>query len=305
MREADTRQGLPRSLYGLVAAMAFFWGMNWPILKVTLAEWDPMRFRSFCLAVAAVGLFAIARATGERLAVPRGMWPRLLWITLFNNVGWNVLGVYGIPMMDSGRAAILGYTFPVWSALITLLVLRQRIDPLRLFGVALGLCGMLLLLGDDVLVVGRAPVGTLLMLGAALSWAIGTVLISRYPVGLPLTAFAAWQTLLSCGLITVLSLIFEQGPFHPFHLSPWAQFGAWYNGLVSFIFCFWAWTKISSQAPPTVSSMATLMNPVIGVFSGMLILGERPQWKEYLALALVVLAMATVLRPRRAAQGEP
>jgi drug/metabolite transporter (DMT)-like permease len=189
----------------------------------------------------------------------------------------------------------------VWSVLITLLVLRQRIDRQRLFGVALGLCGMLLLLGDDVLAVGRAPLGTLLMLGAALSWAIGTVLISRYPVGLPLTAFAAWQTLLSWGLITVLSLIFEQGPFHPFHLSPWAQFGAWYNGLVSFIFCFWAWTKISSQAPPTVSSMATLMNPVIGVFSGMLILGERPQWKEYLALALVVLAMATVLRPRRAA----
>ena len=115
--------------------------------------------------------------------------------------------------------------------------------------------GDALLLVDEIFAIGRLPLGALLLVGSAIFWAIGTVLISRYPVGLPLTAFAAWQTLLSWGLITVLSLIFEQGPFHPFHLSPWAQFGAWYNGLVSFIFCFWAWTKISSQAPPTVSSM--------------------------------------------------
>jgi drug/metabolite transporter (DMT)-like permease len=39
--------------------------------------------------------------------------------------------------------------------------------------------------------------------------------------------------------------------------------------------------------------------PVVGVFSGMLVLGERPHWQDFLALLLVLAAIATVLLPPR------
>ena len=67
-----------------------------------------------------------------------------------------------------------------------------------------------------------------------------------------------------------------------------------------FIFCYWAWFKIATSAPPSVSSLSTLMIPVVGVFSGVLVLGESPHWQEYAALVLVIAALATVLIGPRA-----
>lgn len=49
----------------------------------------------------------------------------------------------------------------------------------------------------------------------------------------------------------------------------------------------------------SVSSLSTLMVPVIGVFSGMLVLGERPGWNDYAALLLVCAALVIVLLPAR------
>jgi drug/metabolite transporter (DMT)-like permease len=59
------------------------------------------------------------------------------------------------------------------------------------------------------------------------------------------------------------------------------------------------------MVPAAVASLSTLMIPVVGVFSGMLVLGEIPQWNDIVALLLVMAALATVLiaapTPARAA----
>ena len=57
--------------------------------------------------------------------------------------------------------------------------------------------------------------------------------------------------------------------------------------------------KIASAAPPGVSSLSTLMIPIVGVFSGIWLLGESPRWQEYAALVLVIASLATVLIPPR------
>jgi len=60
--------------------------------------------------------------------------------------------------MESGRAAILAYTFPVWGVLLGVWVLREPVTGSRLAGVVLGVFGMLVLLGDEIHAVGaRRP----------------------------------------------------------------------------------------------------------------------------------------------------
>ena len=54
-----------------------------------------------------------------------------------------------------------------------------------------------------------------------------------------------------------------------------------------------------TNAPASIAALSTMMIPVVGVFSGMLVLGEQPQWQEYVALILVTMALATVLIPLR------
>ena len=289
---------LPPSIIVLVVLLALGWGSNWPLMKVVMTEMAPLHFRVLCLTAGALGLFTIALANRLPIRVPRGQWPRLIAIAGFNVAAWNVLAVYGVTFMESGRAAILAYTFPVWGVLLGVWFLREPLTGRRLAGVLLGLLGMLLLLGEEMRAVGRSPTGALLLIASAISWAVSTAIMKRWPVNLPTTSFTGWQMLLA--LVPILSgaLIFEEGRFSPIELSTGPLWGLIYNAIVSSIFCNWAWIKIATHAPISVSSLSTLMIPIVGVFSGMLVLGERPQWSDFAALVLVVAALAVVLTPQ-------
>src|SRR6266545_2599134 len=263
----------PSSILTLLVLLTLGWGVNWPIMKVVMVEMPPLHFRALCLAVGAAGLFAIARANRLPIRVPPGAWLRLIVITLFNVAAWNVLAVYGVTFMESGRAAILAYTFPVWGVL----------------------------LGDEIHAVGRSPTGALLLIASAISWAVSTAIMKRWPVDLPTTSFTGWQMLIALAPVLSGAFFFENGSFSPLGLTAWPLWGLVYNAIVSSIFCNWAWIKIATHAPISVSSLSTLMIPIVGVFTGMLMLGERPQWSDFAALALVVAALAVVLMPQRQA----
>ena len=292
-------QTFPLHLIWLLIGLTLGWGMNWPTIKVVLSEMPPMHFRTLCLFFGAVGLFTIARMSRLPIRIPKGQWLRTIAITFFNMMGWNILAVYGVQLMASGRAAILGYTMPVWSVIFATWLLKEPFTKRRALGCVLGSAGLLLLLGEEIQAVGRSPLGAILMIVAAVSWAIGTIMMKRWPVSLPVSAFTAWQLLISVPPIIFFAIIFESGSFNPFALSLWPMLGVFYNVFVAFIFCQWAWMKIVLIAPVGVSSLSVMMTPVVGVFSGMLLLGETPHWQDYMALILVVISLATVLMPAK------
>ena len=126
-------------------------------------------------------LFLALRAGGQRLVLPTGQWGRLWLLALLNITSWNMLVAFGVGMIPSGRAAILAYTMPVWAVPLSVWLLGERITRRKLLGLALGMGGLALLLGEAFVSLGAAPLGSLLVLGAALSWALGTVLQKRYP----------------------------------------------------------------------------------------------------------------------------
>ena len=299
MRDSQSTYTFPPHLLGLLIGLTLGWGLNWPMMKLAVTEMAPMRFRTLCLVAGASGLFAMAQAGGLRLRVPAGQWPRLIAIALLNICGWNIFAIYGISLMASGRAAILGYTMPVWSVPLSVWLLGEPFTRRRALGVALGLSGMLLLLGGEIQAVGRSPLGALCMIGAAFTWALGTVTMKRWPVDLPATSFTAWQMIVGLGPILLVALLVEHGPFNPFVLSAGPLLGVLFNLVVAFNFCYWAWNKIAILAPVGVSTLSTMMIPVVGVFSGVFVLGEAPRWTDYAALVLVVAALSTVLIPQR------
>jgi drug/metabolite transporter (DMT)-like permease len=288
-------RGFPASILWVLVALTLGWGFNWPMMKLALTEIPVLSFRTVCLLGGAAGLFAIAAYARLPLRVPRGQWARLLLIALFNITVWNVCIVYGISYMSSGRAAILAYTMPLWSVPLSAWWLNERITGRRILGVGLGMGAMLLLISNEMQAVQAALRGTLLIMGGAISWAIGTVMMKRYPVDLPVTALTAWQLLLGGIPIYAGALALELHSLRP--LTLWPAVALAYNVLIAFICCHWAWFKIVTTVPVGVSSLSTLMTPVVGVFSGMLVLSELPHWQDFTALGLVLLALATVMLP--------
>jgi len=263
---------LPRSTWALMLLLTLGWGCNWPMMKIALHEIPVWTFRSLCVWAGAIGVLLIARVRGHALLPPRTQWPRVFVTSLFNVTGWNILIGYGVTLLPAGRSAILAYTMPLWVALLSVPVLKEPLTSRRLLGLSLGMGGMLLLL-------------------------IGTVLMKRFPTALASTSFTGWQLLLGGMPIIVGALLFDSGRLHA--LSWLAMLALAYNMIVAFILCHWIWFEIVSRASATVSSLGTLSIPVVGVFSSMVILGERPDWREYAALLLVLAAIATVLVPVR------
>ena len=292
---------LPPQLWWVLASLTLAWGFNWTAMKTALSEVPPWTFRSLCLGLGAAVLFSALRAGGQRLVLPTGQWGRLWLLAILNITSWNMLVAFGVGMIESGRAAILAYTMPVWAVPLSVWLLGERITRRKLVGLGLGLGGLVLLLGESLFSLGAAPVGSLLVLGAAVSWALGTVLQKRIPINLPVGPYTAWIMLLGGTPIFIGALLFED--FSDLReVSVIAWLGTAYNIVIAFAFAHWAWIKIATSVPVSVFSISMLLIPVVGVVSGMLFLGERPTAAEYAALALVLAALLTVLRSARVAR---
>jgi len=293
-------QTLPRSMWVLLTLLTLGWGMNWPMMKMALADIPVWTFRAACTGSGALGLFLIARLGGHNVRVPAGRWPRLIFTAFCNVTLWNVLIAYGLKLLPPGRSVILAYSMPLWVVLLSAVFLHEKLTARRILGVALGMAGMAVLIGGGFSAMQSSPAGIALALGAAVSWAVGTVFMRRFPTGLGTTVFTAWQLLVGGIPIMIGALILDRGQWQP--IGTGATVGLIYNVTLVSVVCYWAWFRIATTAPAGVASLSTLMIPIVGLFSSMLILGESPHWQDYVALVLVVAALATVLVPPRAAR---
>ena len=299
-REALSAQAdhLPARLWWLLAALTFAWGFNWTAMKLALAEVPPWTFRSVCLGLGSAVLFLVLRGGGQRIPWPRGQWRRLWVLALLNITFWNMLVAFGLTMIASGRASILGYTMPLLAVPLSVWLLGERLTAPKALGLALGMAGLALLLGDAFKAIGAAPLGSLMVLGAAASWALGAVLQKKYPVAMAPGPYTAWLLLLG-GLPIFAGALLLEHPSTLTHIGGRAIFGTAYNVLIAFAFANWAWIKLATSVSVTVFSLSILIIPVVAVLSGVVFLGERPGTVEIAALALVLAALATVLVPSR------
>ena len=285
---------LPQLGLVLLVLLTFAWGANWPIMKVALSEIPPWTFRTLCTLGGAAGLFALCKLGGIPLAVPRGRRLPLAAAALCNVTGWTIFSALGVSAMAAGRASIIAFTMPVWVVLLSAVFLGERLTARRLFALALGLSGLGVLVGGELAAVREAPIGALFMCGAAVSWALGTIVLKRFVWNVPVVALSAWQLAIGGAPIVLGALLWEGGSLGPVGTGP--VLAVLYNVFVCFIFGNYAWLKIVSLFPAGVAGIGSLMIPVIGVFSSAIFLGEPLGIQELGALVLVVGALATVLR---------
>jgi len=289
---------LPQFGFILLMFLSLFWGFNWPMMKIGLREIPVWTFRTLCLFLGGFGVLCLAKTNGLALTIPRSeLWPLIL-VSLLNITGWHLCSAYGLIYMNAGRAVIIGYTMPVWASILGSFILDERLTLARLIGLFLGVAGLLILIGPDIKAIGSAPLGAILMLGAAVTWAAGTILLKYFRWTMPITVLTGWQLIL--GGIPVIIGAFIMEPITAILQVSWqVALAMVYIILIGNIFCYWAWIKVVNLFPATVASIGTLAIPVVGVFSSILILGEQVGFREIAALILVIMALSIVMiRPK-------
>ena len=282
----------------LLVALTVLWGVNWPVMKAGVRDFAPITFRVLCMAGGVVLLAMVARAQGHSLRVRRAHWPELVLLGLTNVVIWYVLAIWGVKLLSSGRAAILGYTMPVWTALFGWLLYRDRLDLRTGLGVLAAFGAVALLLGSELATLTGRPLGTLFMLGAAAAWGLGTQLMRRRRLTEPLVVLTFWMMLMALVVSSAIAWLTEREMWvrWPDTVEGWAIV---YNVFMEFGVSQLLWFRLATLLPPVASSLSVMLIPVVGLFSGMAMLGERPTWHDWAALGCVLAAIASVLLPAR------
>ena len=289
-----TGPALPASGFVLLASLGLFWGLNWPGMKVALNELPVWWFRSMSVTVGALGLLSIAYFTTGTIRLKRSETGPLLLCAVFNIVGWHLFTGYGVSLMPAGRASIIAFTMPVWAALLSSLFLGEAMTKYKYAGLAFGVAGLGVLIGPDLVVLQTAPLGAVFMLGAAVTWAIGTVLFKKQSWSAPVSALAGWQLAVGAVVITIGAMILEPVPDLT-QLSGNALIALAYLFALPMIYCQWAYFRVVQLFPAAIAAIGTLAVPIVGVYSSALILGEKVGWQEFTAMALICIALACVL----------
>jgi drug/metabolite transporter (DMT)-like permease len=291
-----TAPGLSR--YLLFPAITFCWGSNWPAIKLSVLEMPIWQYRAVTAIAAGVVLLAVALASGRPVKVPRRQWPALLAISFTNVTLWLILAAYGVKLLKSGQAALIGYTAPLWVVLLARIFLGEALTLRRLGAVAIGLGGILILLWPSLGAFGDQPIGILCITGAAMSFGAGTVITKRVQWAVPPVSFAGWHLLIGCIPIVVIAAVSE--PFTLHHASATAWGAAIYTTLIGLVLAYIVWFRTVALFPAGVASISTLAVPAFGLLSGALVLGERIGWRELAALVMVLSAVAlVVIEPKR------
>lgn len=295
----DTAAPSRASLSALIVAVTILWGANWPAMKIAVLEVEPWTFRVVTVLGAGSTLLLLARISGERIRMERRLVLPHLAISFAGVTLWHMLTAYGLMYIGGGRAAIIAFTMPVWATLLSILFLGERPTPAMGLGLVLGMTGLAVLIGPDLARVGEAPMGALLILLAAIVWAIQTVATKAYDWRIGTMALSAWQ-LLAGGMPILVAWFWLGTRPDPAQLSLEGILALLYVVFVALVFCFTTFLRIVRLLPAIAASLSTLAIPVVGVASSAWLLGETVGLREVAALVLVLAALGLVLLPRAA-----
>jgi len=292
MPHAHAKAGSAGTAKLLVVLLAFAWGLNWIAAAVALREVSPWTLRLAGSGIGAATLLAAAIVTGHRLKVPRGEYLHVMVAGFFNVAAFQILSGFAQLSGATSRAIIITYSMPIWTTMLSTVVLGEKLNRIRILAFGLCVVGLTILLWP--LFAKGFPPFVFYSLGCALSWCVATVYIKWAKVKVEPLANAAWQLLFGLLFITAGTLVFEGSP----HLWPIRNdtiLAVLFVGVLGVGFAHFLWWTIVGRLPAITASLGSLMVPVVGVTASALYLGERLTLPDIVGFVMIFAAAACVL----------
>jgi drug/metabolite transporter (DMT)-like permease len=290
---------------GALGLVYVVWGSTYLAIRYAIEGFPPLlsaALRFLAAALLMLGYLAVRRpaalrATGSQLATAAVSGILLL-------AGGNGLVTVAEQRVDSGLVALLIACVPLWIVILRAL-LRDRPGAATALGVLIGLAGVALIFlpgGSGTVDVGYAALAVL----AALSWAVGSLLVTRLPVPAdPLTLTMVQMVAGGVFLLVAATVRGELSRFAPADASGSAWFALSYLVVFGSLVAFTAYIWLLGNAPVSLVATYAYVNPAVAVLLGALIAGERLTGVELtgglVVLAAVALVVTAESRQRRRA----
>jgi drug/metabolite transporter (DMT)-like permease len=282
------------------------WGSTYLAIKIGDETIPPLVLASVRFFVAGLIMFPAALRKARSQAYADGR-PARWRPTMAQWLGCTVVGVLllganaavcvGERTVPSGLAALLVATVPLWLLGMDVVLNHARLGLAPTAGLVIGLAGVGLLSGLGGGKGGISVSGVVIILAAAASWALGTIMARRVSTPASPALTSAMQLLTGGGVLLVLAA--ATGEFGSLRLSAvsgrsWAALA--YLIVIGSIVAFSAYVVAVRMLPTTTVATYAYVNPVIAVLLGLLILNERVTTAMLIGGALTVAAVALVVR---------
>lgn len=285
-----------RQIWGLIA-LTLMWGVNWPLMKFSLRELSPLYFRALTMSCGALWLFSYYRVKGVRMWPQSTEWRSVVTLGLPNMLGWHTLSILGVKELASGRAAILGFTMPIWTVLLGVLLFKQQLTRRLVFAMVAVALTVGLLTFNELTTLSGKPLGIVWMAMAALCWAAGTLMMRRAHLTLPMETLTVWMLILASICLWFFAAVLEPWPTWRFSGPMWGSLA--FGMFINYGFAQIIWFGMARHLPPATSAMSVMAVPMVGTLSATLIVQEVPGWQDLVAVLCVMGAIAAVLLPPR------
>ncbi|MEO8123932.1 MAG: DMT family transporter [Burkholderiales bacterium] len=290
---AATVTGTRRRALYLLVILTLAWGSTWPLFSMAVHEVSVWTFRAVSVTLAGVVVLGVARLRGQSLQISRKHWLRICIATFFYFVLWNIASTYAAILLPSGQAAVIGFTMPLWSALLSWAVLGERLGARLVLGIVLGGVAVLPLMVPSFKAYAQAPAGLALGLVAAIGWAIGTLIIKRSDIDVSAIVLTGWQLLIAAVPTAIRALILSDGVWF---IPSWQSIAViTYIALVPMAIGNVSWFAIVGILPVNVAGLSVVAVPVVAMLAGALVHGEPLGAIQLAAMACCFAALWLVL----------
>lgn len=277
----------------LLLVLTLVWGTNWPLFSMALREISVWTFRAFTLSVGGLLMLLVARQRGLSLHVPRQYWP-VMGLTAWSYLAfWNVAATQAALLIPSGQAALLGFTMPLWAAIISRLFFGAGFDRRQLLALMLGIAGVITLMIPSFAAYADAPLGMALGLMSGIGWALGTVVLKFRPVPVHVMVLTGWQLLIAS--VPVLIIAWHKGDHQWFIPGTSSLLIIAYITIIPGVGGNLLWFTLVRWLPAPLLSLAPIMVPVVAMISGAIVLHEPLGPIQWLAMILCSSALGLML----------
>lgn len=282
----------------LAISVPLIWGLGFTLAKVAFVydDFPPILLMAFRFALTALLLVWFVKP-------PWGLLNRIFWISLISATIQYSLTFSGLDGLDASLAIIIIQLEAPFLALLAAIFLKDILGIRRTIGMALAFSGVILIAGQPRLQGDLLPI--LLVVGGALTWASGQIMIKGLGGKVGGFTLIAWVAVFATPQLFFSSFLFEDGQWEAIQNVGWIGWSVVvYMGLIMTALGYAIWYRLLGIYNVTQVMPFLLLLPVMSIAGSMLFLGERLSVMEIIGSAVVICGVAIITIQSKRSGGE-
>jgi len=279
------------------------WGSTYLFNKIIVTEVAPFFIGAIRFITAGILIMIIAKLLKLKLHITKKQFLNCFIAGFLFLVYGNGVFVWALKFVDSGFAALLASTQPLFVLLLMRLVDRKPMQKKSIFGVSLGLLGMYLLVSQhDITSSEGSIIGIFMIFTCVLSWSYGSVFVSKADLPQNFFVSTGYQMLIAGTMLLLGSLIFNENWISPLSWSSDAQGSMLFLILFGGIIAFTSFNYLLKMVSTEKVATSAYVNPIIAMLLGWYVLDESLTLQSVIASIILLSGVYFITTRKRIAK---